>query len=308
MDNLTHSLIGAVLGQAGLKRRTGLAMPALILAANLPDIDAPCVIYGVESLAMRRGITHGPIALIVLPAILAAILLAFDRWQVRRDARPAGRAPMRPGWLLALCYIGTLTHPAFDWLNSYGIRLLEPFSQRWFYGDALFIIDPWLLAMLGVGIWLSWNREKAGEDKWARPAWAAIAGALAYVALNIVVSRVATTSVLRDNPYPKLAVANAVPGAFWRRDVLWRTESGYGSVPFSLFGSGVRAGERRETRTNMDDPRIAARAGNNPSARAFLFWSRMPVADLRRDTVVLTDQRFMRGPTRGNFIVELKPK
>ncbi len=41
MDNVTHSLIGAVLGQAGLKRKTGLAMPALIIAANLPDIDAP---------------------------------------------------------------------------------------------------------------------------------------------------------------------------------------------------------------------------------------------------------------------------
>ena len=44
MDNLTHSLIGAALGQAGLKRKTGLAMPALIIAANLPDIDAGCVV------------------------------------------------------------------------------------------------------------------------------------------------------------------------------------------------------------------------------------------------------------------------
>ncbi len=62
MDNLTHSLIGAVLGQAGRKRKTGLAMPTLIIAANLPDIDAPCAIYGIEFLSMRRGITHGPIA------------------------------------------------------------------------------------------------------------------------------------------------------------------------------------------------------------------------------------------------------
>ena len=54
MDNLTHSLVGALLGQAGLKRRTGLAMPALIIGANLPDIDAACTVYGIESLAMRR--------------------------------------------------------------------------------------------------------------------------------------------------------------------------------------------------------------------------------------------------------------
>lgn len=28
MDTLTHSLVGALIGQAGLKRKTGLAMPA----------------------------------------------------------------------------------------------------------------------------------------------------------------------------------------------------------------------------------------------------------------------------------------
>ena len=40
MDNLTHSLVGAAFGQMGLKKKTGLAVPALILGANLPDIDA----------------------------------------------------------------------------------------------------------------------------------------------------------------------------------------------------------------------------------------------------------------------------
>ena len=125
MDNLTHSLIGAALGQAGLKRKTGLAMPALVIAANLPDIDAGCVVYGIESLAMRRGITHGPLALSILPLLLAAVLWGFDRWQTRRGTRPDARLPVHFGWLVALCYLGTLSHPLFDWLNTYGIRLLN---------------------------------------------------------------------------------------------------------------------------------------------------------------------------------------
>lgn len=308
MDNLTHSLIGAVLGQAGLKRRTGLAMPALILAANLPDIDAPCVLYGVESLAMRRGITHGPVALAILPALLAGMLVAFDRWQARRSTRPPGRADVRAGWLLALCYIGALTHPAFDWLNSYGIRLLEPFSHRWFYGDVLFIIDPWLWAMLGLGLWLSLRQERAGASRWTRPAHMAMAGALAYVALNLGISRIAAESVAMEDPYPRVVVANPVPGAFWRREVLWRTAGRYGSIPFSLFGSRVGTGEAEGASTNMDDPRLARRVRESPQARAFLFWSRMPVAHVRGDTLLLTDQRFLRAPTRGNFSVELKPK
>ena len=170
MDNLTHSLVGAVLGQMGLKKKTALAMPTLILAANLPDIDASCAFYGVESLAMRRGITHGPIALLLLPVLLWAAMIAFDRWQDRRGKRPAGRLPIDKGWLLALAYIGCFSHPALDWLNNYGIRLLEPFSHRWFYGDTLFIIDLWIWIALGLSLWLSLRRERRGTANWRRPA------------------------------------------------------------------------------------------------------------------------------------------
>src|SRR3546814_10990559 len=80
---------------------------------------------------MRRGITHGPIALILLPVLLWALMIGFDRWQAWRGKRPTGRLPVHMGWLLALAYIGCLSHPALDWLNNYGIRLLEPFSPRW---------------------------------------------------------------------------------------------------------------------------------------------------------------------------------
>jgi len=113
MDNLTHSLAGAVLGQMGLKRKTGLAMPTLVIAANLPDIDAVAVLLGGhQHLALRRGITHGPIAMLVLPIILWALMLWFDRWQDRRGKRPANWLPVHGGWLLALAFIGTISHPA----------------------------------------------------------------------------------------------------------------------------------------------------------------------------------------------------
>src|SRR3546814_4660324 len=96
MDNITHSLVGALIGQAGLKRKTGLAMPALIIGANLPDVDAACLFWldGVEHLGFRRGITHGPIAWAVLPLILAGLLWGFDRWQAKRGTRPEGRLPV----------------------------------------------------------------------------------------------------------------------------------------------------------------------------------------------------------------------
>lgn len=306
MDNLTHSLIGAALGQAGLKRKTGLAMPALIIAANLPDIDAPCAIYGVESLAMRRGITHGPIALLLLPLVLAGLLIAFDRWQARRGKQPEGRLPVHAGWLVALCYIGTFTHPLFDWFNNYGIRLLEPFSHQWFYGDTLFIVDPWIIAMLGFGIWRSLRRERRVVPNFHRPARMSVFAVCAYILLNMGISRAAVMSAKELALDPDVAVANAVPVRFWQREVLWRHQNSYGSYKLSMlsgpFGLGV------EGSTNMNDGRIGERAKNDNAARAFLLWSRMPIAEIDGSRIILKDQRFLSALSRGPFSVELKPQ
>lgn len=99
MDNLTHSLVGAILGQCGLKRKTALAMPTLVIAANIPDIDAACFFWldGAEHLGFRRGITHGPIAMLVLPLLLWAAMVGWDRWRVH--ATPTGQPCIVAGCL-----------------------------------------------------------------------------------------------------------------------------------------------------------------------------------------------------------------
>ena len=48
-------------------------------------------------------------------------------------------------------------------------------------------------------------------------------------------------------------------------------------------------------------------AANDPAARAFLFWSRMPIADPGPKGILLKDQRFEDNPARGPFSVLLKP-
>ncbi|MEM6827528.1 MAG: metal-dependent hydrolase, partial [Pseudomonadota bacterium] len=76
MDNLTHGLTGALMGQMGLKKKTGLGLAALVLGANLPDIDVVGLLWldGTEALGFRRGITHGPIGVALLPIGLAVLL------------------------------------------------------------------------------------------------------------------------------------------------------------------------------------------------------------------------------------------
>jgi inner membrane protein len=160
LDNLTHSLAGAALAKAGLERRTPLATATLVLAANVPDVDMLAYANGAYyALAVRRGLTHGVPAMLVLPFVVAGAILAWDRW-IRLRRRPEA-LPARPRAVLALAFIGLLTHPLLDWMNNYGMRWWLPFDGRWSYGDALFIIDPWLWLSLGTAVYLgrSWSRR-----------------------------------------------------------------------------------------------------------------------------------------------------
>jgi inner membrane protein len=313
MDNLTHSLAGAVLGQMGLKRKTGLAMPTLIIAANLPDIDAFAVLLGGhQHLALRRGITHGPIAMLVLPLILWAAMLWFDRWQERRGTRPDKRLPVHRGWLLALAFIGTISHPMLDWLNNYGVRLLEPFSGRWFYGDTIFIIDIWIWIALIASIWASLRRERRGYGDWRRPAWMGFAAICAYIFANGLITgraerMTAKAVAARHGIAPALVVANPVPVQFWKRETQWRDATRYGQGRFALPDSVTLAGELRPHR--MDDPRLEAAIRAHPDGKAFLIWSRMPVAEVegRGDARVLRikDQRFGDPRVRDRFTASI---
>jgi inner membrane protein len=302
-------MVGAVLGQMGLKRRSGLAMPTLIIAANIPDVDAACAVWGVQALPMRRGLTHGPIAMLLLPLVLTAIIVLFDRWQARRGTRPKGRAPVIPRELLLLSVIGTLSHPALDWLNSHGIRWLEPFSHRWFHGDTLFIIDVWIWAMLIAGFWWSRLKEKRGDPDWPRPARMMFAAMCAYIAINGLITRHAEREGVRLlasklHVTSGTLVADPVPVAFWRRNMLWRDANYYGQGHFSLFG-GTSFDMHREPNA-INDPVVEQMRRSDPDVRAYLFWSRMPVAKIEGHELVLSDQRLIGSPAASAMTVKAR--
>ncbi len=309
MDNVTHSLTGAVLGQLGLKKKSGLAMPTLIISANLPDIDAVTTLLGTQSLALRRGITHGPIALVLLPLVLTLLMVVFDRRQGANGKRPVARLPVRPGWLLLLAYLGTLSHPLLDWFNSYGVRLLEPFASEWFAANTLFIIDVWLWAALILGVWVSMRRERRGQTNWRAPAVACVAAMVAYVAGNGLITHRAQAlvhaHVAHTHGAPAtLVVANPVPVAFWHRDLLWRDASQYGDGTYSLLRGGEPLRMSADVKLHlMDDKRVAIAARTDENIGAFLFWSRMPIATLVDNTLTLGDQRFTHPLTRNAFTV-----
>ncbi len=320
MDNLTHSLAGAVLGQMGLKKKTGLAMPTLIIAANLPDIDAIAVLFGGHShLAIRRGITHGPIAMVVLPIILWAIMIGFDVWQVKRGKRPEDRLPINRKWLLTLAFIGTLSHPALDLLNSYGVRFLEPFSSRWFYGDTMFIIDLWIWIALILGLFLSLRREKKAHIRYYRPAMLSCAAVLSYINVNMMISVHAVSradyeiSQSIDRHQIKQIVANPVPFAFWHRDIILGGPNDYYQASYSLFDEGRVLDDSTPIEVSKHAPpvlNLQQLRKDNPDLDAFLFWSRMPYHGVVREGdasyAVVGDARFTHPLVGDRFRVKVK--
>ncbi len=311
MDNLTHSLVGWALAETGLKRRTRKGLAACVLAANMPDID---VFFGWAPwapLAMHRGFTHGLVGgVLLMPPLLAGLLWLLDRWQARHGARFASGVPMRFGWLVILSYLGAITHPLLDMQNTYAVQLMSPASTRWFHTDGLFIVSPWVLVMLGAGVWLSRRRAREGKRPAGWPAVLALAGVIAFVAANIGVSMLAWRAPRMAAPYvdPDRVFASPEPLLFWRRDVVWREQGRIASGRFDPLRSLSSLSEVTPAMPdNMADPAARLAATTDPVAADFLAWSQMPTARIERQgcqaKVTFGDARYASPRMRRSFIV-----
>ena len=290
-------MAGWALGQAGLKTKSRKGLPALILAANMPDID---VFFGNapwDPLAIHRGFTHGLVGgVLVMPPVLAGLLWLLDRWQVSRGAEFKSGLPMRVGWLVLLCYLGALTHPFLDLLTTYSVQLFSPLSSAWYHADALFIIDLWIWLLLALAIGISKRREQQGGE-WRRIPQAAIVILLAYIGLNLAISQKADAAVRATSPGAQRIFASPPPVLFWLRDLVWREGDCYRRSDYSpINGLGPVSSC---TPTHMEDPLVRQAIARDPRLQKFLKWSILPQAEVtgRRCTVRVTigDARYGEG-------------
>ncbi len=305
MDNFTHSLTGWALGQTGLKTKSRKGLAALILGANMPDIDIFFQWAGWAPLAMHRGFTHGLVGgVLVLPPFLAGLLWLLDRWQVRRGTVFKSGLAMHFGWLVALAYIGAITHPLLDMQNTYAVQLLSPLSNRWYHNDALFIIDLWLWLGLAFGIGLSRFRERRGGN-WRRPAQVSLIVAVAYIGANAGLSVIAKRALIASgaSTRPDVVFAGHEPAFFWNRNMVWRENGRIGGAEYNPF-DGLH-GVKPMVADNMADPlAIRARTANRGIVN-FLRWSIIPTATIQRQRcralVSFGDARFGGPSVRASF-------
>ncbi len=245
MDPLTHTLVGANLAATRLGRWSTLAPTALVLGANIPDVDVFAYAWGEDAaMGFRRGWTHGVLAMVVLPALLAGGLVAWDRWRRRRGS---AAPPARGGALLAVSALAVATHPALDWLNTYGMRWLMPFDARWSYGDSVLIIDPWLWLALGVPWMLT---RRAG--RWTLAGWGVVTAlfvavvggrSTTYLPVVLAVAGVLLLALLLRPPdpvqHPRLAAAGLALAALYAGGMIGVHAAAEARIRRELAAGGV---------------------------------------------------------------------
>jgi len=288
IDNVTHSLVGFALAQAGLRRTTRLGTVVLVIGANLPDVDGFAYFFGSREAALhfRRGWTHGVLAMMVLPVLLVGLVAGWARWQQRDRTE----APVNPRALLLLAVIGVWSHPLLDLLNVYGVRLLMPFSEHWFKADALFILDPWMWVVLGAGLLVGRIRR---TERASRAALATFAG---YAVTMIILGAVGRREVAASTGVSARTMAAPVFGTPLRREVLRDLGREYEAGELVL-GFPARYRPVGRIPVGRDLPGVD-QARETPTAKWFLRWARFPVFESRvvggATEVSIQDLRFGR--------------
>ncbi|MFD2578596.1 metal-dependent hydrolase [Novosphingobium colocasiae] len=249
----------------------------------------------------------------MMPPVLAGLLWLLDRWQQWRVGSSLPHWPMRFGWLIALCYLGALTHSLLDLQNVYAVELFSPLSDRWFHTDGLFIISPWLLVICGLGVAIARRRWNTGAHCAGRPALAAIAATIVFVLINIGISRQAYAAVEADAPYarPDRIFASPEPIAFWRRDIVWRQQGAITHGRYDPLRHPTGLVEFSAAQPDyMNDPRVRRAAQSlDRRLQSFLAWSQMPMAQVVQNggvvKVTFRDARFDAPSLRDRFTVSV---
>ena len=259
MFNSTHTFVGLTIARAGFDDWVPRAAITAAIAANLPDIDIVTALSGTATyIKYHRGITHSIVGIPVLALILTAFMYLFTEnfWRT---------------YLVAL--VAMATHPVLDLANTYGLRPFLPWDGQWQYGDLLPIIDPYLDAILLIGI-------LAGElfkDSKRLMTWLAIGLVAAYVGARIELRGLAK-SQLETLAANTLGTENWAVSPDILNPLVW---DGIVQVPKQMLKVSIDPLDQRMTETGRMDRTnvrlIPKRALASESAMALLPFARFPV-------------------------------
>lgn len=134
MDTLSHTVLGACIGEAMMGKQIGKkGMIWGAIAANFPDIDVffSLFFHPVDTLLVHRGITHSFLFVLIMSGLFG--------WIFRKIFKDKCVSYIK--WF-QFFLIALLSHLLLDSCTVYGTGIFEPFSNYRFQFTSLFIIDP----------------------------------------------------------------------------------------------------------------------------------------------------------------------
>ncbi len=257
MDPVTHALSGMVIQQLGFRRKA--AVFVLVLSALLPDIDYISRFWGVAALLQyHRGISHGILALAVVPLIMGFIF--------------RNKGGFFYYYFLSL--LGYGSHLLLDLTTQYGVQILSPLDWNRYSLDLTFIVDPYIsIGLLAAVILGRMNKRRAAVI--AASAVLLIAGYLggkAYLQerARLFLKAGADANVYRVYPLPSGVLR-------WWYVTKAGDEISTGIVDLFM----EKTFTYQKYRMDWTDPAIIDSKGNKV-VRGFLLFAQNPYAEVRR--------------------------
>jgi|YelNatPaOPRAMG01_1025707.scaffolds.fasta_scaffold02121_3 inner membrane protein len=269
MDPVTHIVTGVALSQFVPAPSRVWAAAAGFFFAILPDLDYVTTVNGrLSYLKHHRGFTHSVFALFLFIFLIAGL----------------GRLVGGPRWFKPLLSIGFLvlaSHLFLDWTTSYGTQLFHPLSRVKFSLDWVFIIDPYLTALVAAAA-----LALLISTGWGRTVGAACLGlGIAYILLCGFYHHQALILARQVFPHPSgdKTKCAALPQPFSPRHwLLVAADSGevrQAFVELPCLPGGGKIPKPMEIPVRLDlrtPPRVPAATYNSPEMLTVYRWQAVP--------------------------------
>ncbi len=291
MDNITHSLTGAVAAKVltsssgivpGQHHRTLFWLT--VVCANLPDIDAALRLFTdyFSYVMHHRGLTHSLVFAPVFALLPAAI--TYKLGSVKN---------FRLLWSFAL--IGICVHIFFDLITTFGTRILYPLSDKRFALDWMFIIDPVFTGSMAL-LLLSAKILKRRARILVR---ITLVFVIAYLSLEAFLQTIALKRVheaaAQRAVVPVYSSALPQPFSIFRWNGLVQTERGVHQAFFSVFDDSLSF----SIHINASGPLVDTTMSHE-LVRRYLTFARHPYVTMRNEAnytvVTLRDLQFSTRP------------
>lgn len=283
MVNTTHTFVGLAFAKLGADKWVRHGTATAVLAANLPDIDNIAFFWGWATyLDHHRGVTHSVFGVFILALLFSSVMYFFSG--------NFGRT-----YVVAL--IAMATHPALDYLTPYGLRPWAPFNGNWYSGDIMFIFDPYLDAVLLLGLIAAWLWPRGKRVVTATTILIATAYVGGRVELHTRAAARVSELVKQNREVEKWAVLpHGLGSRLW--EVITVSKTGVSKMNICAVPCPAMETELRPILESAPPSEVIVRASTTESAAALLRFARFPVTRVEESPsgyrVTLIESRFYR--------------